>query len=149
MDSGGFRSYTTGIGIKIFLDHWLTGVGVGNSIYYMHIYENRMGIISFGETLQPGSFPQNLFSIVLSEQGIIGGLLLIGFLFSCLRKFWRFRNNSKYNNMFLIGALFNITAMLTIAPEYSLFLWVFFALGLGYVKHINIKYASNLGGNES
>jgi len=139
LDSGGFRSYTTGIGIKIFTDHIVTGVGVGNSIYYMYLYENKMGIISFGETLLPGSFPQNLFSIVLSEQGIIGGLLLLGVLFSCLRKLWLYRNATKYNSMFLIGALFNITAMLTIAPVYSLFLWVFLALGLGYVKYFNLN----------
>ncbi|BAU55755.1 hypothetical protein [Mucilaginibacter gotjawali] len=145
MDSGGFRSYTTGIGVKIFLSHPLTGVGVGNSVYYMYLFENKMGIISFGETLQPGSFPQNLFSIVLSEQGIIGGLLLLGFLLSCLRKFWHYRNYSKYNNMFLIGILFNITAMLSIAPQYSLFIWVFFALGLGYIKHINMGSIQNGG----
>ncbi|MDB5159545.1 MAG: hypothetical protein JWR50_4252, partial [Mucilaginibacter sp.] len=131
-DSGSFRRYTSGIGLQIFKDNWLTGVGVGNSIYYMYKHEFKMGIEVFGETLSPGTFPQNLFSIVLSEQGAIGGLTLFYFLIASFRKLWRARNCGRYGKMFITGFLFNVSAMLTVAPVYSMFLWVFIALGLNY-----------------
>jgi hypothetical protein len=137
LDSGSFRSYTSSIGIKIFKDHWLTGVGVGNSMYYMHLYEFKMGITEFGQPLTPGTFPQNLFSIVLSEQGIIGGLSLLYFLLCVFTKTWINRNKSELNKMFMNGVLFNIATMFSIAPAYSLFMWVFIALGLNYIRHFN------------
>ncbi|WP_345955887.1 O-antigen ligase family protein [Mucilaginibacter sp. PAMB04168] len=137
LDSGSYRSYTGAIGMRIFKEHFFTGVGVGNSVYYMHIYEFRMGIITFGEMLQPGAFPQNVFSSVLSEQGIFGGIFLFMLLFLILKSFWKYRNSSGYSKMFFIGASFNIITMFTIAPVYSFFLWAFLALGLCYLKTLH------------
>ncbi|MCR8560146.1 hypothetical protein KXD93_21015 [Mucilaginibacter sp. BJC16-A38] len=145
-DSGSYRSYTSSIGIEIFKDHWVTGVGVGNSMYYMYIYEFKMGIREFGEMLSPGIFPQNSFSCVLADQGVIGGLSFLAFLGGALRKFWINKNKSKYNQMFLLGTLFNFLAMLSIAPAYSLYLWVFIALGLCYIKYYNESAASEGNG---
>lgn len=135
MDSGSFRRYTSEIGIRMFKDHWLAGVGIGNSIYYMYIYEFKMGIEVFGDTLGASIFPQSLFSCVLSEQGIIGGASLLWFLFAILRKFWVNRNKSNYGKMFLLGTIFNIVVMFSIAPVYALYIWVFIALGLCYIKY--------------
>jgi O-antigen ligase len=137
LDSGSFRSYTSRIGIEIFKAHPITGVGVGNSQYYMYLYEGKMGIRVFGETLIPGVFPQNSFSIVLSEQGLLGGIFFILMLYKMLVQFWKFRNYDGFTKMFFIGFLFNVSTLLTIAPVYSLFLWVFPALGLGYIRNIN------------
>lgn len=136
LDSGSFRSYTTRIGYAIFKDFPFSGVGVGNSIYYMYLYEGKMGILVFGETLFPGSFPQNSFSIVASEQGVFGICLLLFLLLKMLQIFWQFRNYNSYCRMFFIGYMFNITALMTIAPVYSLFLWLFPAFGIGYIMYI-------------
>ena len=136
LDSGSFRSYTSRIGTEIFKLHPLTGVGVGNSIYYMYLFEDKMGILIFGERLLPGSFPQNAFSSVLSEQGIIGGIFFVLLLLKSLYLFWSYRNHDNYCRMFFTGFLFNLVTMGTIAPVYSLFLWVFIALGLGYIRNI-------------
>lgn len=140
MDSGSFRSYTTRIGLAIFKDFPFFGVGVGNSIYYMYIYEHKMGILVFGEKLFAGSFPQNSFSIVLSEQGILGGLFFAALLGKMFLEFWKYRNRDEFSRMFFIGYLFNIAALMTIAPVYSLFIWVFPAVGMGY---INYNFKSN------
>jgi O-antigen ligase len=139
LDSGSFRSFTTRIGFAIFGQYPLFGVGVGNSIYYMYQFENKMGIIVFGERLFAGSFPQNAFSIVLSEQGIFGVLFFMLLLGKMFVEFWKFRNYDNYSRMFFIGFLFNVAALMTIAPIYSLFIWVFPALGIGYINH-KIKY---------
>jgi O-antigen ligase len=133
-DSGSFRSYTTGIGFKIFKDNWFAGVGVGNSIYYMYIHEFTMGIEIFGERLFPGSFPQNLFAMVLSEQGVIGAMALLALIVSAFKMFWKARYRNAYGLLFLNGLLFNIGAMLTIAPTYSMFIWVFIAFGINYTR---------------
>jgi hypothetical protein len=139
MDSGSFRSFTARIGLAIFGEYPLFGVGVGNSIYYMYQFENKMGIVVFGERLFAGSFPQNAFSIVLSEQGVFGVLFFILLLAKMFMEFRKYRNYNNYSRMFFIGFLFNIAALMTIAPIYSLFIWVFPALGIGYINH-RIKY---------
>lgn len=145
LDSGSFRSFTTRIGYAIFKDYPLSGVGVGNSIYYMYLYEGKMGILVFGERLFPGSFPQNSFSIVASEQGIFGICVFIGFLLKMLHLFWQYRNYNSYCRMFFIGYLFNIAALMTIAPIYSLFLWLFPALGIGYILFLKRQLSINNG----
>ncbi len=131
--SGGFRNYTARIGFEIFKTAKLSGVGVGNSIYYMFPYEFRMGIIIFGERLFPGVFPQNLYTLVLCEQGIIGFFFLLTFLAACFHLFWKNRNESGYHKMFFIGFLFNLIALVSVHPQYSLFLWVYISFGIGYV----------------
>jgi len=98
--------------------------------------------------LSPGIFPQNSFSSVLADQGIVGGLSFLAFLGGALRKFWINKNKSRYNQMFLLGTLFNFLAMLSIAPTYSLYLWVFIALGLCFIKYFNVEQ-SNISGMAS
>lgn len=138
LDSGSFRSYTTRIGLAIFKDFPFFGVGVGNSVYYMYLYEHKMGILVFGEKLFAGSFPQNSFSIVMSEQGIFGALFFLALLGRMFWEFWKYRNRDSFSRMFFMGYLFNIAALMTIAPIYSLFIWVFPAVGMGYL-HYNFK----------
>ena len=137
LDSGSFRSYTSKIGIEIFKDNVLFGVGVGNSIYHMFPFEFKMGIEIFGERLHPGSFPQNLFSIVLSEQGLIGFIPFLLLFFSLFFKFFFSRNKSRLHQMFFIGALFNLFTFLSVSPQYSLFIWLFLGLGIGYLNYFD------------
>ena len=134
LTSGATRSYTSGIGYEIFKQYPLFGVGVGSSNYYMYTYEYKMGILFFGERLQPNTFPQNLFSCVFSEQGIVGAIFLFVLLIYLLYKFWIKRNKSGYHKMFLIGMLFTLFSMFSISPAYLLFLWVYAAFGIGYIK---------------
>lgn len=135
LDSGSFRNYSNRIGWAIFNDNPLFGVGVGNSVFFMHLYEFKMGIIHFGETLQAGVFPQNLFSAVFAEQGLLGGSALLYFIFLIIKSLWKNRNNHPYSKMFLIGGLFNIMTMFTNANIYALFIWVFLAIAIGYNRY--------------
>jgi O-antigen ligase len=137
LDSGSFRNYTARIGLHMFYDYPITGVGVGNSVYYMHKYDAEMGITAYGERLFAGSFPQNLFTCVLSEQGLIGGISLVIILLMLIKLIWKNRNRNTLCRIFFIGGLFNIGVMLSIAPIYSLFLWVFLSFIPGYYKYID------------
>ena len=51
-----------------------------------------------------------------------------------LYKFWLYRKK-KYGYIFLTGALFNIGCLLAIAPQYSMYLWTFIFLALGYIRN--------------
>lgn len=135
LDSGSFRNYTNRIGWAIFKDHPFLGVGVGNSVFFMHLYEYKMGIINFGEMLHAGSFPQNLFAAVFAEQGLLGGCTLLCFFVAIIKNLWENRNKTPLGKMFLIGGLFNIAATFTNANIYALFIWLFLALSLGYNKY--------------
>ena len=135
LDSGSFRNYTGRIGLEIFKDNPWCGVGVGNSVYYMHPFEYKMGIVAFGETLGLGIFPQNLYSCVLAEQGILGGIFLFLLIFYILRVLWKNRNTSPYGRMFFIGGIFNVSVMFSVSVVYSLFIWLFLAISMGYYRY--------------
>jgi O-antigen ligase len=115
------------------------GVGVGNSVYYMHLYEFKMGIVNFGDTLSLGIFPQNLYACVFAEQGLIGGCALLFFLLAVVKELWKYRNEKPYGRMFFVGGLFNVAVTLSNPLVYALFIWVFLVLALGYNKYIHEK----------
>lgn len=135
MDSGAFRAYTSRIGFEIFKDNPIWGVGVGNSIYYMHNYDAQMGIIQYGETLTNSTMPLNLISCVLAEQGIIGGLGLFMMLWAVARGIWKYRNQKPFGRLFFIGCLFNFIIFSTCPTAYSMYLWLFMAIALGFIKY--------------
>ena len=132
LDSGSFRNYTGRIGHRIFGDNPVWGVGVGNSIYYMHLYANYMGIVTYGEEIGPGVFPQNLLSCTLAEQGAVGFLLLIIFVVYIVNIAFKCRNYNRLSKLIFLGTLFNIASMASLAPIYSMFLWIPLSYGLGY-----------------
>ena len=134
--SGAFRSYTNRLGYAIFNEYPITGVGIGMSQYYMHIYDPQMGIINYGETLIPGMFPQNVFSITFAELGLFGGICLILFCIINWIKAWKYRNKNSLCLYMFAGVSFNILSLFSQSPAYSIFLWAFIALSAGYYKYL-------------
>jgi hypothetical protein len=59
-----------------------------------------MGIRHYGEKLQAGSFPQNTFTCVLAEQGLIGGMALLGFICIVVYSSWKYRNRDRLCKVF-------------------------------------------------
>jgi O-antigen ligase len=136
--SGAMRIYTVRLGYEIFKEHPVVGVGVGNSVYHMNGHDSKTGIR--GARLNPGIFPLNTFCCVLAEQGLIGGIALVGFIWVIFRSSWKHRNRDKLCKVFFIGTLFNISTMLSIAPVYCLYIWVFLSLSFGYYKYIDRRF---------
>ena len=135
LDSGAFRAYTSRIGIEMFKDYPFLGVGVGNSPYFMHNYDAQMGIIQYGETLNNSTTPLNLISCILAEQGILGGIGLFCMLLAVFREVWKYRNQKPFGHLFLIGCLFNFVIFSTCPIAYSMYLWLFMAIALGFIKN--------------
>lgn len=134
LNSGGMRNYTTSIGLRIFEDYPFLGVGDGRSIYYMYLYEYKMGIYKWGERMISTSTPQNMYAVILAEQGIVGFTILSVFYGSIIWKFWVNRNKSGYHKMFLMGGLFVFVVLFTLWTPYHMFIWSYLGLGIGYIK---------------
>lgn len=139
LDSGSFRNYTTRIGVEIFKDFPILGCGVGNSHYFMHIYEYKMGIKTFGERLHIGSFPQNLYSNIAAEQGLIGLISLAFIIWNYFRKLFKYRLINEWNDIFIVGGISNLIMFNSVGPTYSLFLWLFLLIGYNLNAKINVK----------
>lgn len=137
-DSGSFRAYTSLLGIEIFKDYPLFGVGPGCSNFFMHLYEKNFYITLWGEELTGGSFPQSSFSKVLAEQGLFGFTSMLLFFLMAIHKFYKNINN-KYISIFFYGTIMTFILLTSIGPIYSLFIWVFIALGLNALKLQKIK----------
>lgn len=45
----------------------------------------------------------------------------------------------KYGKLFLTGTVFNIATFFVIAPVYSMFLWIYMIMALGYIRYQNEK----------
>ncbi|MFM2476534.1 O-antigen ligase family protein [Celerinatantimonas sp. MCCC 1A17872] len=143
LDSGSFRAYTNIIGLHIFYKFFLFGVGPGSSIFYMPLYEGVMNIKTYGETLASGSFPQSTFVSVLAELGIFGFSMMIAIFFSSFYKFFKFGRQFEIMRCFAVGTLFTFGCLVSVAPAYSMFIWIFIAFGHSVYRYLRrSEYAS-------
>ena len=135
LDSAGMRRYTSELGMYIFQDHPIFGVGCGNAPYFMDLYDWKTHVIYYGEILSMTSFPQSLYPCVLAEQGIAGGIGLTLIFLGVLKTFWKYRNLDQYTHMFFIGSIYNVAVMFSFSTPYSLYYWAYLALGMGYINY--------------
>ena len=140
--SGGFRHYESSLGWIIYKENPVVGVGVGNSNYFMHLAAEKSEIIPMDEQLSETSFPPNTFSCVFAEQGTIGGCVFLLMLFTIFLRAWKGRENS-YGKVFLTAILFNIGCMLMIAPQYSMYLWLYMFMVMGYYRNVRMSLMLN------
>ena len=132
--SGGQRAATFIYGIMIGLKTYLLGSGPGLSIYYYDEVINTMPIYS--KIIAPFIFPQNIYTFTFAEYGVIGLLLLLGFILYSLKEIPR--NNDRFFAGALIGAF--IIYGLAIAPVYATFIFFPFLL---IKRNENFRYSSS------
>lgn len=92
LGGGSGRAQLTLDAIRIWATHPLLGVGPGNMWPYMHRYSNL-------------DTAHNQFANILLEQGLVGALLVAGFLWGALRTGVRLLRASRvtFNRTFVIG----------------------------------------------
>ena len=139
MGSGAFRNFTSRVGLEIFKDHPLLGVGVGNSPFFMHLYEAKMGIVTWGEELNMSIMPQSFYACLLAEQGLLGGFGFLLLFIGVIRRMWKYRNCGNLGKVFYLGVLVNLGILFSISIIYSMYLWVFIALALSYYQFVGKK----------
>lgn len=130
LSSGQFRSYTSWLGIEIFKDYPLFGVGGGNSYFFLYKYEHLFSIDTYGFELTYSVPPMNIYTKVLAELGSFGFSLFLIFSFYVLYTFSRVHKQNDYFKIGFIGMLMTLGFCFSIYPEYSLFLWINIALCL-------------------
>ncbi|MBP6218937.1 MAG: O-antigen ligase family protein [Oligoflexales bacterium] len=127
VSSGLFRSYTSLLGLNLFKDYPLFGVGQGNSYYFLWRYEYDYEILNWGERIGFSTPPLNGHIMVLAEQGVFGyfsfTLLFLAFFRSFLKN-----NDHNFLKIGLIGLFMTWASMVSIFPPSSLFLWIHLAL---------------------
>jgi O-antigen ligase len=149
VNGGSGRSDLWKVGLRMVRAHPVGGVGVGN-------FQN----VSSKYALQPGGLerPELIFSAepkvahntylqVLSETGVVGFLLFIGLVLSCLgcalraARIWALRNERTMEALaraVLLGVVGMLVADFFISEMYSKLLWTLLALGptmLGLALH--------------
>lgn len=139
LDSGAYRSFTTRLGIKIFEEYPVLGCGGGASCFFIWKNENKVGIKQWKEVLSSTSYPQNCYSKVLAELGIIGGGTLIIFYVFFLIKCWRYRKKNALCVTSFWGTLCIIVILNSVYPETSMYLWFNIALAANELFFIEKK----------
>lgn len=128
LDSGSYRNFTTKLGFRLFEDYPITGTGPGTACFFIWQYENKMGIKTWGERITETTYPQNMYSKICGEMGLLGIITFVIFLLCLLRKEFRFRKKSSFIHSSLAGTIFMVFAFATTYPETSIFLWLNIAL---------------------
>ncbi len=133
INSGQFRSYTSWLGLEIFKEYPLFGVGGGNSYYFLFNFEKNIPIETYGYELSYSVAPMNIYTKVLAELGLFGFTFLMCFLFYTLYKFVKFHKEDDFFRIGLMGVTMTLGFFISVYPVYSLFLWINIALCLNVV----------------
>ena len=97
--------------LKMFMDHWLFGVGIGNWPIYFPLYGLTLWRLRQGEVIMQR--PHNDFIENFDELGIIGGLAFTFFLLYPLLE----KSNYKYKSVFNSGIICFIIISLFSFPQ--------------------------------
>ena len=129
-DTVGLRYGLWQAGLRMWADHPLRGVGVGQFAVELPFY--GADLVPFHLLLNIG--PHNMYMAVLSETGLIGLLLFVGMLSSSLLALWRASRQSDAATSHLARAWFIVLVVLLLAgitkhDQYDKLLWV--VLGIG------------------
>lgn len=123
------------VGLQMFLDNPITGVGIGQYSYHYYTYSDWF-INTFGSSIDsavmlPARIPNNVYVEVLSEQGLFAFLLFVLFLSSLIAR-------TRHRSMRILRyGLFIMLIVFLAYPGYSfMFLWAFWAYLLGTAMHI-------------
>ena len=127
LSSGSFRAFTSSLGLDIFYNFPIFGVGAGNSVFLMFQNENHKGILVWGEVLSNSSYPQNSHIKLLAEYGAFGYACFAAYLFCICRECYSQLSDDMLK-VGLLGILNTIIMLSAIFPEYSLFIWINIAL---------------------
>jgi O-antigen ligase len=137
-NSGLQRSFTTLLGLEVFKNFPIFGVGAGNSYFFMHTYEYNIGIWS--EMLTHSTPPQNTHSMILAETGAVGYFIFILFYISTIwvsvREYIKNRDNMLKAH--IIGTVAQFGFLISVFPVYSIYNWFNIALLLN--KLYFLKY---------
>jgi len=162
IDSPGMRSADSSIrerstiylsGIRIFLDHPLLGVGIGQAPEYLPEYSNYSG----HSRLHRKMGPHNMYLESLAETGVLGFAALMAMITLVIRRMWRLRQYWKIRNpeyahtatsLLLAIAVFLVTGLF-LHLAYARYFWLLFAMaGAAHAVYSPLPEASPASAEE-
>ncbi len=124
--SAGIRGYQWQVGMKLWLDNLLFGVGGGNS--YFHMW--RVDMLGVAEL----DSPKNIYIKVLSELGLFGFSILALFFTIVFRFLYKIKYmKNAYANILYVGLLNTILSYNALTSTYTIWLWLNIAIILSYL----------------
>jgi len=144
------RIYSFYIALKIFVDYFPFGAGIGNYralfFEYYNPYSSELGKVS--------NAGDNSFSIIIAETGIVGIILfcyIIFKLFEILNDIQKFEKKYNYNDMahfvkaLRISYISILISFVTLSIYYNYQFWMLLGIILSFVKvTIEKKYTKNI-----
>ncbi|WKN33475.1 O-antigen ligase family protein [Porifericola rhodea] len=131
--TGSMRAYHIHMGLDLFKDNPLFGVGGGNSVFHLWKYDSLL-------SAQQDGVKSGLVKVI-AETGIFGALCFYGFYIYYFIQIL-IRRHLTNNPLIKIGFIGGCTTFLMLAslyPVYSIFLWVNIALVLNELKFMKEK----------
>jgi len=119
-------------GVRIFLDHPLLGVGIGQAPEYLPEYSNYSG----HSRLQRKMGAHNMYLESLAETGVLGFIVLMAMVVITLRRLWRLRAYLQVTNpehahtvtsLLLAIAVFLVTGIF-LHLAYARYFWLLLAM---------------------
>ena len=121
LSSAEIRGYHWFMGLELFKDNFIFGVGGGNSYFHLWRYD------TWGMAELDG--PKNIYIKMASELGVFGlGLLLLVY-YSAFKFAFKLRNlDPNLASLVFISTLFFSIGIMALSTIYSLWMWVIFLL---------------------
>lgn len=131
--SAGIRGYHWYLGLELFKDNMLFGVGGGGSYFHLWRYD------IWGEAELDG--PKNLYIKVASETGLFGVSLLFIFYYIVIRDALRLKKiDAQFSSLLFISLLYFSLSITALSTIYSLWVWMVFLLIFFRGQHILRKH---------
>jgi len=138
-DTVGVRYGLWRAGWRMWLDHPIRGVGIGQYSAHLPVYGNDL--------LAPRYWilgAHNMYVQVLAETGVVGIILFVTMLFSSLREMWRLRNSEDalvvaLAQTWLVVFVIMLLGGLTKHDHYDKLIWIVIGLGIS----LSVKSSSS------
>jgi len=136
-DTIGVRYKLWAIGIEMWLDNPIQGVGIGMYQYRMAYYADNL------PSLYRGAVTHNTYIQILSEAGIIGLLLFVGMITQTIRNFLNSRQflnvqHKNLQNVWLIVFIVILFSGLTKNQSADKLVWLVMGVSI-YFEHLKLR----------
>lgn len=132
--------------VEMFLDHPVTGVGIGNFSFNYQDYSRKIGIDNRSEQRTPAS----LYLEVLAEQGLVGSITFLLLMYYIIKNMFDarkyFNESGRFDESYLITALIaSVAGYMTSAvvknSAYSNAFWILMgvALSASHLRHYQFR----------
>ncbi len=130
--TGSIRSYHIYMGLELFNDYPLFGVGGGNSVFHLWKYDDLMAA-------QLDGVKSGLIKVI-AETGLFGSFFFYSFyIYLLVTLIKKRKSRDPIIKVGFIGVITTLLMQFSLYPTYSIYLWVNIAIVLNYLKFSSVR----------